>query len=40
MQTDYDEESLGYPDTFRNGLYVFGWIVVIVALALFVWCLS
>ncbi len=40
MQTEYDEESLGYPDTFRNGLYVFGWIVAIVALALFVWWLS
>ena len=40
MQDNYDNESLGYPDTFRYGLYVFGWIVVIVALALFVWCLS
>ena len=40
MQDNYDEESLGYPDTFRSGLYVFGWLVAIVSLALFVWWLS
>ena len=40
MQANYDEESLGYPDTLRNGLYVFWWLVAIVSLALFVWWLS
>ena len=40
MQANYDEESLGYPDTLRNGLYVFGWLGAIVSLALFVWWLS
>lgn len=38
--TDYDEAALGYPDTFRNGLYVFGCLAAIAVLAGLVWWLS